>query len=109
MTKLEDDHHCFVCGEKNHYGLHLKFSIHEGKVLSEFVPQKVHQGYKDIVHGGIISTVLDEAMVKAAIMQGMPAVTVEIGVRFKNPFTVGEMAIVEATITKMNKKNGVCT
>ena len=104
MTKLEDDHHCFVCGEKNHYGLHLKFSIHEGKVLSEFVPQKVHQGYKDIVHGGIISTVLDEAMVKAAIMQGMPAVTVEIGVRFKNPFTVGEMAIVEATITKMNKK-----
>lgn len=84
--------------------LHLKFSIHEGKVLSEFVPQKVHQGYKDIVHGGIISTVLDEAMVKAAIMQGMPAVTVEIGVRFKNPLTVGEMAIVEATITKMNKK-----
>ena len=104
MTTLEDDHHCFVCGVKNHYGLHLKFSIHEGKVLSEFVPQKVHQGYKDIVHGGIISTVLDEAMVKAAIMQGMPAVTVEIGVRFKNPFTVGEMAIVEATITKMNKK-----
>jgi len=104
MKKLEDDYHCFVCGEKNPYGLHLKFSIHEGKVLSEFVPQKVHQGYKDIVHGGIISTVLDEAMVKAAIMQGMPAVTVEIGVRFKNPFTVGEMAIVEATITKMNKK-----
>src|SRR4030043_942178 len=95
INTLQDDNHCFVCGEKNHYGLHLKFSIHEGKVSSEFVPQKIHQGYKDIVHGGIISTIIDEAMVKAAIMQGMPAVTVEIRVCFKNPFAVGEMAIVE--------------
>ena len=104
MKKLEDDHHCFVCGEKNPHGLHLKFSIHEGKVTSEFVPHKIHQGYKDIVHGGIISTILDEAMVKVALMQGLPAVTAEITVRFKNPLMVGERAIVEATITNMNKK-----
>jgi uncharacterized protein (TIGR00369 family) len=104
INTLEDDNHCFVCGEKNQNGLHLKFSIAEGKVLSEFVIQKTHQGYKDIIHGGIISTIIDEAMVKAAIMQGMPAVTVEIGIRFKNPLTVGEKAVVEAIITKMNKK-----
>jgi uncharacterized protein (TIGR00369 family) len=104
INTLEDDNHCFVCGEKNQNGLHLQFSIAEGKVLSEFVIQKTHQGYKDIVHGGIISTIIDEAMVKAAIMQGMPAVTVEIGIRFKNPLTVGEKAVVEAIITKMNKK-----
>jgi uncharacterized protein (TIGR00369 family) len=104
MKKLEDDYHCFVCGEKNPYGLHLKFSIHEGKVSSEFVPQKIHQGYKNIVHGGIISTILDEAMVKAALMQGIPAITAEITVRFKNPLTVGETAIIEAIITNMNKK-----
>lgn len=104
MNKLEDDHHCFVCGEKNPYGLHLKFSLHEGKVSSEFVPQKIHQGYKDIIHGGIISTIIDEAMVKAALMQGIPAVTAEITMRFKNPLTVGEKVIVEAIITKRDKK-----
>lgn len=104
MNKLEDDHHCFVCGEKNPHGLHLKFSLHEGKVSSEFIPQKIHQGYKDIVHGGIISTIIDEAMVKAALMQGLPAITAEITVRFRNPLIVGEKAIIEATITNMNKR-----
>ncbi len=104
INTLEDDHHCFVCGDQNPYGLHLTFSLQEGKISSEFVLQKVYQGYKDIVHGGIISTILDEAMVKAALLQGMPAITVEIGIRFKNPLMVGEKAIVEATITKKNKK-----
>ncbi len=104
MKKLEDDHHCFVCGENNPYGLHLKFSIHKGKISSEFVPQKIHQGYKDIVHGGIISTIIDEAMVKAALMQGLSAITAEITVRFKNPLMVGERAVVEAAITNMNKR-----
>jgi uncharacterized protein (TIGR00369 family) len=104
INTLEDDHYCFVCGGQNPYGLHLTFSHQEGKVSSEFVLQKVYQGYKDIVHGGIISTILDEAMVKAALLQGIPAVTVEIGIRFKNPLIVGEKAIVEATITKKNKK-----
>jgi uncharacterized protein (TIGR00369 family) len=104
INTLQDDNHCFVCGEKNQYGLHLKFSIHEGKVLSEFIPQKVHQGYKDIVHGGIISTIIDEAMVKAAIMQGIPAVTAEINVRFKKTLRVGEKVLIEATIINMNKK-----
>jgi uncharacterized protein (TIGR00369 family) len=104
INTLEDDHHCFVCGDQNPNGIHLTFTLQEGKVSSEFVLQKLYQGYKDIVHGGIISTILDEAMVKAALLQGIPAVTVEIGIRFKNPLMVGEKAIVEATITKKNKK-----
>ncbi len=101
---LEDDHYCFVCGEKNPSGLHLGFSLQDGKVFAEFIPQKIHQGYKDIVHGGIISSIIDEAMVKAALMQGMPAVTAEITVRFKNPLRAGEKLIVEAQITDINRK-----
>ena len=101
---LEDDHYCFVCGKENPAGLYLKFSLNGGKVLTEFIPQKIHQGYKDIVHGGIISTIVDEAMVKAALLQGMPAVTAEITVRFRNPLMAGEKAFVEAEITKANRK-----
>ncbi|MEW6213623.1 MAG: PaaI family thioesterase [Nitrospirota bacterium] len=103
-NKLEDDNYCFVCGEKNPNGLRLNFSLHDRKALAEFVPQKIHQGYKDIVHGGIISTLIDEAMVKAALMQGILAITAEITVRFKNPLMVGERAIIEASIIKMNKR-----
>ncbi|MEW6162654.1 MAG: PaaI family thioesterase [Nitrospirota bacterium] len=104
MNRLEDDSYCFVCGEKNPYGLNLKFSLHEGKALAEFIPQKTHQGYKNIVHGGIISTLIDEAMVKVALMQGMPAITAEITVRFKKPLIVGERVIIEAIITNMDKR-----
>lgn len=103
-NNLEDDHYCFVCGEKNPSGLHLVFSLHDGKVTAEFFPEKIHQGYKDIVHGGIISALLDEAMVKVALMQKMPAITAELNVRFKNPLAVGDKAIVEATITKVSKR-----
>ena len=101
---LEDDHYCFVCGEENPSGLHLKFSAGKGKIQTEFIPRKIHQGYKNIVHGGIISTLLDEAMVKAALMQEMPVVTAEITVRFRAPLMAGEKVIVEAEIKKMNKK-----
>jgi len=103
-NKLEDDKHCFVCGEKNPNGLNLTFSFREGKVVTEFILHKTYQGYKDIVHGGIISTLLDESMVKAALLQGIPVVTAEITVRFKNPLMVGEKAIVEAHITETNRK-----
>ena len=103
-NKLEDDKHCFICGEKNPNGLNLTFSFREGKVVTEFILHKTYQGYKDIVHGGIISTLLDEAMVKVALLQGVPVVTAEITVRFKNPLMVGEKALVEAHIIETNRK-----
>ncbi|NWF51572.1 MAG: PaaI family thioesterase [Nitrospirae bacterium] len=101
---LEDDNYCFVCGEKNPIGLHLTFILKGSIVVSEFIPKKVHQGYKDIVHGGIISTILDEIMVKTALLQGIPAITAEMRVRFRTPLIVGEKISIEASIVKMNKK-----
>jgi len=101
---LEDDNYCFVCGQENPSGLNLKFSLRNGKVCTEFIPEKIHQGYKDIIHGGIISTLIDEAMVQAALMNGIPAITAEITIRFKQPLMVGEKAIVEAEIGNIKKK-----
>ncbi len=101
---LEDDNYCFVCGQENPSGLNLKFSLRDGKACTEFIPEKVHQGYKDLIHGGIISTLIDEAMVQAALMNGIPSITAEITIRFKQPLMVGEKAIVEAEIENMKKK-----
>ena len=103
-NSLQDDNYCFVCGKENPLGLHLNFSLDNGKATASFVPQKVHQGYKDIIHGGIITTVLDEAMVKAALLQGMPAVSAEITVRFRNTLFAGEKTVVESLIEKKNRK-----
>lgn len=103
-NSLQDDNYCFVCGDENPLGLRLKFSLDNGKVSAAFIPQKVHQGYKDIIHGGIITTVLDEAMVKAALLQDMPAVSAEITVRFRNTLFAGEKTVVEAHIEKKSRK-----
>jgi len=82
--KLEDDKNCFVCGNKNSYGLQLRFTIDKDNAMhTEFMPQKHHQGFKDIVHGGLIGLILDEIMVNLAWKMGKNAVTAEFNVRLK--------------------------
>ncbi|MEW6601108.1 MAG: PaaI family thioesterase [Nitrospirota bacterium] len=102
--ELIDDHYCFVCGKKNPIGLKLDF-VFDGKTIrTEFMPKKEHQGYFNIVHGGIISTLLDEVMVKLAIELGMPAVTAQMDIRLKKALNVGEQITVSAEITKDSRK-----
>jgi acyl-coenzyme A thioesterase PaaI-like protein len=95
---LADDGYCFACGPKNSSGLGLEFRDKGGKAFAEFIPRKSHQGFTDIVHGGIITAVLDEAMMKALLFRGIFAMTAEIAVRFRNPLRVGDTSVVEGEI-----------
>ncbi len=101
---LTDDGYCFVCGPKNPVGLKLEFSFDGRTMKTVFCPQKEHQGYMNIVHGGIIATLLDEIMVKLAIEMGMPAVTARMDIRLKKALKVGKRIVVEATIKKDTRK-----
>ena len=102
--ELVDDLHCFVCGENNPHGLNLRFHSLDGRVSARFKVEKRHQGYMDILHGGIISSILDEASVKAVAATGHTAITAEITVRFKNHLRVGQESVVEASVTKYKGK-----
>ncbi|MDP3296523.1 MAG: PaaI family thioesterase [Thermodesulfovibrionia bacterium] len=102
--KLADDGYCFVCGPKNPIGLKLKFHFNGKTIKTEFISKKEHQGYLNIVHGGIISTLLDEAMVKLALAMDIPVVTAQMEIRLKKPLRVGEKIIVEAEILHNTKK-----
>jgi uncharacterized protein (TIGR00369 family) len=102
--KLADDGYCFVCGTKNPIGLKLKFHFNGKTIKTEFISKKEHQGYLNIVHGGIISTLLDEAMVKLALAMDMPVVTAQMDIRLRKPLRVGEKIIVEAEILHNTKK-----
>jgi len=95
---LEDDGYCFACGKENSSGLGLEFRSRDDMMVAEFTPLKQHQGFKNIVHGGIITTLLDEAMVKAVLSRGALAMTAEIAVRFRSPLRVGDRVVVEARI-----------
>ncbi|MBF0329348.1 MAG: PaaI family thioesterase [Nitrospirae bacterium] len=102
--KLQDDDNCFVCGKNNTSGLKLSFNRTECAAKTEFIPSKYFQGYSGIVHGGIISAVLDEAMIHASMSEGSTPVTAEIKVRFKNPLNVAEKTMVAASVKKRSGK-----
>lgn len=103
--KLENDHYCFVCGDKNRYGLHLKFAIDKDNIMhTEFVPQKHHQGFNNIVHGGLIGLILDEIMVNLLWKMGKDAVTAELNVRLKRAAKPGERLIFEGWIDREDRK-----
>ena len=88
---LIDDRHCFVCGEQNPEGLHLEWvKDDEGWLVTTFNPGKRFQGWKNVVHGGILSTVLDETMVNHRVFEGVPVVSVELNVRFREPASIDE-------------------
>ncbi len=100
LPAVRFDHACFGCGDENPIGLHLQFSPTDGGVTATFVPEPAHQGFDNVIHGGIISSVLDEAMAWATTRAGVWAVTAEMAVRFKNPLAVGEAATVNARVTE---------
>jgi len=102
--KTEDDGNCFVCGNNNPVGLKLSFELLNGKITSEFTPSALHQGYKNITHGGIITALLDEAMIQAALSAGIAPLTAEISVRFKKPLVAGHPVHIEAEIEKKKSR-----
>lgn len=111
MTDLEvtplqvrADHGCFGCGAANPQGLHLTFTTTDDGVSATFTPLEVHQGYEHVVHGGIISTLLDEAMAWAVAAAGIWAVTGEMRVRFRRPLVVGESVTLRGSVTDMRSR-----
>ncbi|OGP92913.1 MAG: hypothetical protein A2156_10165 [Deltaproteobacteria bacterium RBG_16_48_10] len=97
---------CFVCGENNPGGLRLNFEIDKEKqtLKTTFVANPVYQGYDGIVHGGIISTLLDEAMAKLAYELGYNTVTASLEIRFKKPAPILEPLRVNGEITEVKAR-----
>ena len=91
---------CFACGPKNTRGLHLQFDLDRNRrrLRTRWTPAKECQGYRDIVHGGMISLVLDELMVNLLWTLHMPAVTATLNIRLRRPARVGEALDCEAWI-----------
>jgi uncharacterized protein (TIGR00369 family) len=102
MKELRDNQRCYVCGKDNPSGLKARFTIDQTArtITGRFTPRREHEGWEGIVHGGIIATLLDEAMVKLAAHLGEPAVSAEITVKFKAPAAPGEELVVTGKLIK---------
>lgn len=107
--ELADDHGCFACGKSNPIGLKLDFTQEGDEYVTYFTPQKEHQGWIGIVHGGIVCTVLDESMARAVSVLGVNAVTGEITVKFKRPTPVGQTIRFAGRLVSENGRIISCT
>ncbi|MBI2263927.1 MAG: dephospho-CoA kinase [Armatimonadetes bacterium] len=87
---FENDEYCFACGPRNTRGLNLDMKWNGKEMSAEFVPEREHQGFRGIVHGGILATLLDELMIHSIFRGGRKALTSEIKVRFLAPALTGE-------------------
>ena len=80
---------CFVCGERNPAGMHVHFYEQEdGSLLAKFTGAEHHQSYPGRMHGGVITSILDETIGRAIMMRygaDIWGVTVELNVRFLKP------------------------
>jgi uncharacterized protein (TIGR00369 family) len=106
MTELRDNQCCYVCGAENPSGLRVVFQIDKAarSIRASFTPSAAHQGYEGIVHGGILSALLDETMAKLAFSLGIPAVTAEMTVKFKSPASPGEELSIAGRITHETRR-----
>lgn len=90
---------CFVCGEENPHGLRLKSGADDGRVILEYTARERDLGWRSIVHGGIIMTLLDEVMTWAAILAaGRPCIAAETTIRLKAPIRAGDALRVQGEI-----------
>jgi uncharacterized protein (TIGR00369 family) len=67
-------------------------------ITATFTCDKTLEGYPGVVHGGIVSSILDGAMGHCMFLRGQVAVTVEMTTRFRHPVVIGEEATVSARI-----------
>jgi len=57
-----DTHNCFACSPKNPYGLHMVLESDDHIVMSRILLPEHFAGWGQVVHGGILATILDEIM-----------------------------------------------
>jgi uncharacterized protein (TIGR00369 family) len=101
ITNLEGQT-CFGCGADNPLGLHMEFLTDGQRIYSFVTVPSAMAGWDQTVHGGIITTMLDEIMGWSVIyLLKKIGVTKSITVDFKKPIHVGHQLTVVGFIQEM--------
>jgi len=104
------NHNCFGCSPVNPSGLQMKFFT-DGQAVFSYVRVPEHLcGWSHIVHGGVLTTILDEIMSWSAIhLLKRIALTRSMSVEFVKPVQVGSELRAEARVREANAKNDAIT
>jgi uncharacterized protein (TIGR00369 family) len=89
--------YCFACGMNNPDGMRLKFTLDEARqtFVCNFRLSKRYTGPPGHCHGGIIATILDDAMGKVNKLRHVVALTKEMTVEYLKPVPLHQPLYVE--------------
>ncbi|MCK9374751.1 MAG: PaaI family thioesterase [Syntrophobacterales bacterium] len=99
------DNYCFVCGKDNPKGFKIQVRYREAELVAETelsLPRE-YQGWANVIHGGILSTLLDEMMAHAVWHFAGPGLTLSMEVRFHQPLKPDDPILVRGVL---HTKNG---
>jgi acyl-coenzyme A thioesterase PaaI-like protein len=98
------DDNCYVCGSENPAGLHVTFVPHgESGSRATFTVQPGHVGWPGLLHGGLLFTLMDEALGWALYYHGLRGVTAKTEIRFRSPVPVGTQLVITGSIEERNR------
>ncbi len=96
---------CYVCGSANDRGLHVRFERGpDGGSVTRYTARAEHVGWPDVIHGGLLFTLMDEAVAWAVIYAGQHAVTARAETRFRSPARVGTPLVVRGSIVESSRR-----
>lgn len=94
---------CFACGTVGDTGLGLEFhSDDSGEVSSTWQPDARWRSYPDQLHGGVVASLLDAAMVHALFSLGHQAVTARLEIRYHHPVQLDAPVVVRGRRLKFH-------
>ena len=96
------DDYCFACGRRNPIGLRMQvtYLTAEPSAESRLTLAPEYVGWQEIIHGGILATLLDEIMTHAIWHFVGPVVTLGLDVQFRQPLAPGEPILVRGRLTE---------
>ena len=100
------DHRCFGCSPLNPSGLQMQVHADEKSVLSWVTVPEHLCGWRNLVHGGVISTILDEVMGWGVIvLLKRISLTQSMTIDFLRPVTTGVPLKTEAKVLERTKEH----
>ena len=100
LNDTTDYQRCFVCGQRNPFGLKLVFAREVGSIVADFQPREEHQGFPGVIHGGIVAAVLDEALGRTSLLGANPewTMTGKLEIKYRRYVPYGPLLRVRATL-----------
>jgi acyl-coenzyme A thioesterase PaaI-like protein len=106
LNDTTDYQRCFVCGQRNPFGLKLLFRVEDDAVVTDFQPREEHQGFPGVIHGGIVAAVLDETLGRTSVLAPRPewTMTGRLEIRYRRYVPYGPLLRVRASLGQQRRR-----